>query len=389
MTFHPGKLCIDRGDAFDAAVKGKAGLNITYNEVTVPGQVQNGNAIAQPWLTAHPAGGKKPLAIWACWDEPMQGAVAALRQAGRDDVTTVAINGSPQAMQLVKDGDMTATVWQPAYQEGKAMFQAILDSIAAGKSWQPKTIAIPGIVVTKDKAIRAGLVVPASFSVLLDAIFMERAQRTGRFLRRADRGAQIHQRLRAVAGARGARGAEQRRRQLLDQRLGLRQRLLDREQPRHHALDIAVDRHGPAAERDRGDRGRGVGPDPRQRAQAFLGIGKRAAMIAQHRHRAGVQIARPRIIAEPRPHPQHVVQRGATSASTSGQRARNFSKYGATVLTPVCCSMISDSHTRYGSARSPAAAATAAGGDAGRTSQAAARGGPARLRRRAGSLSGC
>jgi ribose transport system substrate-binding protein len=150
MTFHPGKLCIDRCDAFDAAVKGKAGLNITYNEVTVPGQVQNGNAIAQPRLTAHPAGGKKPLAIWACWDEPMQGAVAALRQAARDDVTTVAINGSPQAIQLVKDGDMTATVWQPAYQEGKAMFQAILDSIAAGKSWEPKTIAIPGIVVTKD-----------------------------------------------------------------------------------------------------------------------------------------------------------------------------------------------------------------------------------------------
>ncbi len=28
---------------------------------------------------------------------------------------------------------MTATVWQPAYAEGKAMFQAILDSIAAGK----------------------------------------------------------------------------------------------------------------------------------------------------------------------------------------------------------------------------------------------------------------
>jgi ribose transport system substrate-binding protein len=150
MTFHPGKLCIDRGVAFDTAVKGKAGLAITYNEVTVPGQVQNGNAIAQPWLTAHPAGGKKPLAIWACWDEPMQGAVAALRQAGRTDVTTVAINGSPQALQLIKDGDMTATVWQPAYAEGKAMFQAILDSIAAGQSWQPKTIAIPGVVVTKD-----------------------------------------------------------------------------------------------------------------------------------------------------------------------------------------------------------------------------------------------
>ena len=150
MTFHPGKLCIDRGDAFDSAVKGKSGLSVTYNEVTVPGQVQNGNAITQPWLTAHPAGGEKPLAIWACWDEPTQGAVAALRQAGRTDVTTVSINGSPQALQLVKDGDLTATVWQPAYQEGKAAFQAILNSIKAGKSWQPKTIEIPGVVVTKD-----------------------------------------------------------------------------------------------------------------------------------------------------------------------------------------------------------------------------------------------
>jgi ribose transport system substrate-binding protein len=63
---------------------------------------------------------------------------------------TVAINGSPQALQLVKDGDMTATVWQPAYAEGKAVFQAILNSMKAGKSWTPKVVEIPGVVVTKD-----------------------------------------------------------------------------------------------------------------------------------------------------------------------------------------------------------------------------------------------
>jgi ribose transport system substrate-binding protein len=150
MTFHPGKLCIDRGVAFDQGVAGKSGLNITYSEVKVPGQVQHGNAMAQSWLTANPAGGAKPLAIWSCWDEPMQGAVAALRQAGRTDVVTVSINGSPQGVQLVKDGDMTATVFQPAFEEGKAVFQAILDAQAAGSAWTPKTIEIPGIVVTKD-----------------------------------------------------------------------------------------------------------------------------------------------------------------------------------------------------------------------------------------------
>ena len=150
LTFHPGKLCIDRGLAFEEGVKGKQGLDISYNEIKVPGQVQNGNALAQAWLTSHPEGSDRKLGIWSCWDEPMTGAVAALRQAGRTDVVTVSINGSPQALQLVKDGDMTATVWQPAYEEGKQVFQAILDAKAAGESWEPKVITIPGVVVSAE-----------------------------------------------------------------------------------------------------------------------------------------------------------------------------------------------------------------------------------------------
>jgi len=150
LTFHPGKLCIDRGIAFEEGVEGKSGIEVTYNEITVPGQVQVGNALAQAWLISHPEGGDKKLGIWSCWDEPMTGAVAALRQAGRTDVATVSINGSPQAMQLVKDGDMTATVWQPAYAEGQQVFQAILDAEAAGDSWTPEIITIPGVVVSAE-----------------------------------------------------------------------------------------------------------------------------------------------------------------------------------------------------------------------------------------------
>lgn len=148
LTFHPGKLCIDRGNAFEDAVKGKPGIHVTYSEIQVPGQVQNGNALAQAWLTSHPAGGAAKLGIWSCWDEPTTGAVAALRQAGRTDVVVSSVNGSPQAVQMVKDGDMTATTWQPAYEEGKQVFKAILDAEAAGASWTPKLIAIPGVVVT-------------------------------------------------------------------------------------------------------------------------------------------------------------------------------------------------------------------------------------------------
>src|SRR3954471_5173731 len=40
----------------------------------------------------------------------------------------------------------------------------------------------------------------------------------------------------------------------------------------------------------------------------------------------------------------------------SGKRVMNRSKYGPTVATVVCCSMISLSQTRYGSGREPGAA---------------------------------
>lgn len=148
LTFHPGKLCIDRGNAFEDSVKGKTGIKVTYSEIQVPGQVQNGNALTQAWLTNHPQKDGRKLGIWSCWDEPTTGAVAALRQAGRTDVITSSVNGSPQAVQMVKDGDMTATTWQPAFEEGKQVFKAITDAAAAGASWQPKLISIPGVVVT-------------------------------------------------------------------------------------------------------------------------------------------------------------------------------------------------------------------------------------------------
>ena len=218
-------------------------------------------------------------------------------------------------------------------------------------------------------------------------VAVQRTQRAGRFLRGADRGAQVHQRLRAVAGARvlvaGATcSAEQRHRQLLNQRLGLRQRLLDREQPRHHALDIAVDRHGAAAEGNRRYGGGGIRPDPRQRAQTLLGIRKHPAMIAPHRHRAGVQIARAGIIAEPGPHPQHVVERGTAERFDVGPARQKFQeirphRFDAGLLQHDFRQPDANRDRRV----RPAAAAMAGGGDGGHTIPAAARDGRRRLGR--------
>jgi hypothetical protein len=87
------------------------------------------------------------------------------------------------------------------------------------------------------------------------------------------------------------------------------QRLFDGKEARHHALDIAVDRSGAPAEGDRRDRGCRVGADARQARECRLVRRKPAIVAFDHGPRAGVQVARPRVIAEPGPRLEHVVER--------------------------------------------------------------------------------
>ena len=91
--------------------------------------------------------------------------------------------------------------------------------------------------------------------------------------------------------------------------LCLRQRRLDEEQPRNHALDIAVDRGGGAIKRDRRDRRRRVGADAGQAAQARLGVGEASAVALGERPGAGMEVAGARVIAEPGPGLHHLFDR--------------------------------------------------------------------------------
>ena len=69
-------------------------------------------------------------------------------------------------------------------------------------------------------------------------------------------------------------------------------------------------------------------------------------MLLNHRLGAGMQISRPRVVAQPCPEPEHFVERRQRECAHVGQRAVKRAKYGATALTVVCCSMTSESHTR-------------------------------------------
>jgi len=144
LTFHPGKLCLDQGDEFDAAVA-KTDLEVTRNELVVPGQQTSAANFTTAWLSSHPVGGN--YGIWTCWDEPMEGIQSALSQAGRTDVKTFSTNVSAPGILDIQAGVVTAGVWQPAEDEGAALMQSILDYDADSEGWEQQTIKIDGVVL--------------------------------------------------------------------------------------------------------------------------------------------------------------------------------------------------------------------------------------------------
>ncbi|HEX7082876.1 MAG TPA: sugar ABC transporter substrate-binding protein [Gaiellaceae bacterium] len=148
LFYTGGQVCRERQAIFVKTMKKAPGVKVQIQNLTLPGEQQEGTNYTSAWLAQHPRGSGN-LAVWGCWDSPMYGAVAALRQQSRSDVKSFSINGSPQAIQLVKSGSLTNEVWENGYKEGQVVFNTTLAGIKAGKSWKPKVVAVPGIVVTK------------------------------------------------------------------------------------------------------------------------------------------------------------------------------------------------------------------------------------------------
>ena len=100
------------------------------------------------------------------------------------------------------------------------------------------------------------------------------------------------------------------RRQAPDLLLGRGQRLLHREQPGDHPLDVAVDGRGARAEGDGRDRRRRVGADARQLQQLVFRLREAAAEALGDDPGALVEIAGAAVVAEPGPRREHVVELG-------------------------------------------------------------------------------
>ena len=153
-----------------------------------------------------------------------------------------------------------------------------------------------------------------------DATRDQWAGRAARRGRRAQRRAELDQALVEITGIRGLGkrghqlpGVSPRR---VRARCGL-DVVVDRVEPSQHARDVAVDDRRAFAERDRRDRTGGVAADPGYRAKL-----RRGPRQVADRARAVPQVARSRVVAEPAPRREHVVERG-TGKRRCGRELRH------------------------------------------------------------------
>jgi ribose transport system substrate-binding protein len=150
LTYPGGRPCQLRLASFNALVAAKApDLKVTRQAITVPGQIESATSATLAWLAAHPVGSAPNLSIYACFDDPALGAIAALKQTKRTDVKVYSFNGIAPALAAVKDGTMTATLWFDQSSVGATLVEVLDKSIKNGVPATSDQTPAPSVLVTK------------------------------------------------------------------------------------------------------------------------------------------------------------------------------------------------------------------------------------------------
>ena len=118
IELHPGSAVGDvRVKGFIEEIKKSADFKVVAS-LNGNDTVQGGYQVTQNTLSANP----ELAGIYAANDPEAEGAVQALKAAGKSgvkDVLVVGFNGDPPALELIKSEDMAATIRQDPYGQGK------------------------------------------------------------------------------------------------------------------------------------------------------------------------------------------------------------------------------------------------------------------------------
>ncbi|HEY6870835.1 MAG TPA: substrate-binding domain-containing protein, partial [Novosphingobium sp.] len=131
LTGSPGSSsAIDRSTGIHAVLDQAGPAYRILAEQTARWQRDQGLTVTQNILTA--LGGDRPDALIAEDDDMAMGAVEALRQAGIKGVTVIGFNATPEALKLVRAGEMAATVEQSPSRQIRIALDQVVANIRRG-----------------------------------------------------------------------------------------------------------------------------------------------------------------------------------------------------------------------------------------------------------------
>lgn len=149
LTYHEGNVARDREAELDKILADYPDINVTKQEIDIPGTVQQSMEHTNAWLASRPDDGT-PYAIWGAWDDCAIGAISALKQMDRHDVLVYGHNGQADAIRAVQDGWLTATCWQSGYDEALAAVEAIHEILEQGDEYEKQEEVVPVVVIAAD-----------------------------------------------------------------------------------------------------------------------------------------------------------------------------------------------------------------------------------------------
>ena len=152
--FYGVPVCAIRYDELKHVLKYYPKVKILEPELrdVIPNTVQDAFAQVTALLNKYPDKGSIK-AVWSAWDVPQLGATQAIVAAGRTEVRTYGVDGSPEVLELVKDPASPASA--VAAQQPALIGQTAVRNVArylAGKKDLPKETYIAAILATKDNA---------------------------------------------------------------------------------------------------------------------------------------------------------------------------------------------------------------------------------------------
>jgi len=154
MVHHEADFFVtrQRAEAFEATIAADyPGMSIVARGgVSGPDFAADGQAAAAKLLADHP----DLDAIWAVWDVPATGVLAAAREAGRDDLVVTTFDlGLDVAVELAKGGLVKGVCAQRPYDAGET--EALLAGYALLGKAAPPFVALPALPVTRSNVLTA------------------------------------------------------------------------------------------------------------------------------------------------------------------------------------------------------------------------------------------